>query len=110
MFLAFAVSGAMHTAVDYGGNVSLGESGAMRFFCTQALGIMMEDGVQEVWRKMGGRKGSLWGRGAGMVWTLGFICWSSPAWVYPIARGVKRENMMLTWWAMKPLVEGFEFW
>ncbi|KAB8294718.1 hypothetical protein EYC80_006680 [Monilinia laxa] len=57
VFLAFAVSGAMHTAADYGGNISLGESGAMRFFCTQALGIMIEDGVQEVWKRMGGRKG-----------------------------------------------------
>ena len=96
----------MHIVADYGGNVPREQSGAMEFFCTQALGIMIEDGVQEVWRLMGGRKNTLFTRSVGFIWTIGFISWSSPIWVYPVARGMRREDMMLSLWAMKP----YKFW
>ncbi|KAF7853264.1 hypothetical protein EAF04_010765 [Stromatinia cepivora] len=110
IFLAFAVSGAMHIASDYGGGISPRQSGAMTFFCTQALGIMIEDGVQEIWRMMGGKKNTLFGKTIGIIWTLGFLCWSTPVWVYPVARDMQREDMLLTLGAIEPLVVGLKFW
>lgn len=107
VFLTFAVSGAMHVVADGGGGMSMAESGALRFFCTQALGIMLEDSVQELYLRMGGRKGSVLAKVVGYVWVLGFLSWSSPRWVYPVIRTMKRAEHTSTTFALKPLVEYF---
>ena len=69
----------------------LSEMGVLQFFCTQAIGIMVEDGIQACYKLMMGANKS--GRGLsfalirciGYVWVAGFLVWSSPAWIYPVA-------------------------
>lgn len=70
------------------------DSGAMRFFCTQALGIMLEDGAQEVFRRFGGKPG-LPSRLLGYVWIVMFLSWSTAAWLYPAILVTKREDIVL---------------
>ncbi|TGO83829.1 hypothetical protein BPOR_0586g00010 [Botrytis porri] len=110
IFLTFAVSGATHVAADYGSGICPAQSGAMSFFCAQSLGIMIEDEVQEIWRLMGGKKNTLLGKIIGFIWVLVFICWSSPVWVFQFARTMRREDMLLTFGALKPLLVGLKFW
>ncbi|KAF7907856.1 hypothetical protein BELL_0449g00010 [Botrytis elliptica] len=110
VLITFAVSGATHVAADYGSGIYPAQSGAMSFFCAQALGIMIEDGVQEIWRLMGGKKNTLLGKIIGFIWVSVFICWSSPVWAYPFARTMRREDMILTFGALKPLLVGLKFW
>ncbi|TEY34586.1 hypothetical protein BOTCAL_0625g00070 [Botryotinia calthae] len=110
ILLTFAFSGATHVAADYGSGISPKQSGAMSFFCAQALGIMIEDAVQEIWRLMGGKKNTLLGKTIGFIWVLAFTCWSSPVWAYPLARSMRREDMLLTFGALKPLLVGLKFW
>ena len=83
----------MYTDVALG--MSGQESGSIRFFCVQALGIMLEDAVQELWRCWLRRRQKImnkevrvgkWEKGAGYLWTLAFIVWSTPAWGYPAIR------------------------
>jgi hypothetical protein len=94
----------MHVVVDSGGAVPMAQSGALRFFCTQALGIIAEDGVQELYRRVFGNQKSRVGKAIGYLWVLAFLSWSTPVWVYPVARTMKREDMMLTVNALRPLV------
>jgi hypothetical protein len=116
ILLAFAVSGVMHVAADTGGAVSARESGAMGFFCVQVAGIAVEDLGQEIWRSVFGavEKGERkvgneeWCVGVGekvvgYIWVVAWLSYSSPIWVYPVARGVERADMLLTPWAIGAL-------
>ena len=51
IFFAFSVSVAMHVVAGSGGAVSMAESSALRFFCVQAVGILLEDTAQALHRK-----------------------------------------------------------
>jgi hypothetical protein len=85
----------VHHICDYARSLSWQESGAVRFFCTQAFGIMVEDAVQAIYRlvsgeKRDGRHVKVWRRVVGWVWTVVFLLfWSTPAWFFPIAIGEK---------------------
>lgn len=81
----------MHIGHDVGGAVEVGRRhGAMRFFCTQFLGIVVEDGVQALWsRGLGGRgrggRGERWMRRlVGYLWVMAFMVWSVPVFQYPV--------------------------
>ena len=53
------------------------------------MGIMLEDGVQSVYRSMRGldenpeRQPKFWTKVAGYAWVVAFQIWSVPVWVYP---------------------------
>ncbi|KAH8912352.1 hypothetical protein BR93DRAFT_922317 [Coniochaeta sp. PMI_546] len=85
IFLVFAFSGALHAVIDiYAVGLDLSESGALRFFCTQALGIVLEDAVQGAWRRaVGPPGGGIGTRIVGSVWLAVFMAWSTPHWAYP---------------------------
>jgi hypothetical protein len=105
IFFAFSVSGAMHVVADSGGAVSMAESGVLRFFCAQALGILLEDTAQALYRKALGNSGKWFYRIWGYVRVLAFLNWSTPAWVYPVCRTMEREDMLLKMDALWPLVK-----
>jgi hypothetical protein len=107
IFFAFYFSGIMHIAADEGGAVPMAESGALRFFCVQALGIMLEDGAQAVYRNIFGNKYSGVCKVIGYFWVIAFLSWSTPVWVYPVARSMKREDMLLTPTAVYPIFSAF---
>lgn len=85
----FLVSGLLHLAVDLALGMSLSESGSVRFFGTQAIGIALEDGVQAIYRAVQSGKGPhprAWTKTLGYIWVVAFLAWSTPVWVYPAIR------------------------
>ena len=82
---AFLISGVIHVFLDieYGG--SAWESGAIRFFVMQAVGIIVEDAAQEIYLR-GGGKSNVWSRGVGYAWTVFFLCWTTPSWEWVAMR------------------------
>jgi Membrane bound O-acyl transferase family len=85
----FFVSGLLHLVGDLALGMSVSESGSVRFFCMQALGIAIEDSVQAIFHAVCGGKGRMnastqaWARSIGYVWVVAFLAWSTPVWVYP---------------------------
>ena len=112
IFIAFLLSGISHLIGDYGGGVLWAQSGAIRFFCTQALGIMIEDGAQEVWRRSfgeGEEEGDgekLWKKVLGYFWVAAFLIWSTPAWCFPIVCDMRAEDVALLPGAWVPIFRG----
>jgi hypothetical protein len=107
IFFTFFVSGVMHVVADSGGAVPVAQSGALQFFCTQALGILLEDAIQELSRIFFGDLNSRACRAVGFLWVFAFLGWSTPVWVYPVARTLKREDCMLELGALRPLISSF---
>ena len=65
----------------------------MRFFLTQAVGIMLEDAVQDVvkgvrllMKEPAKGESTVYSRILGRVWLILFLGWSTPAIMYPAAR------------------------
>ncbi|KAJ9299847.1 hypothetical protein DTO271G3_2731 [Paecilomyces variotii] len=95
ILLAFSVSGIIHVACDIGSNVPLERSGAMLFFCSFAFGIMLEDAVQEAWKRLTGtptgKSGEtpIWKKVVGFVWVAVFISVVTPFYLYPSMQETK---------------------
>ena len=71
-------------------SVTVNQSGALRFFCTNALGIVLEDGAREVYARYGGKGGKgMWSRVWGYGWVVVFLSWSTACWSYPQMRTVR---------------------
>ena len=86
--LVFTVSGVFHTLSDISQRIPRSESGAMRFFCIQALGIMIEDAVQALFKELRAEekadKSRILTRAAGYMWVVAWLTWTSPIWIYPV--------------------------
>ncbi|MCJ1309787.1 DNA repair protein rad50 [Agyrium rufum] len=52
----YALSGILHLGTDVAQGLQWRDSGAMQFFLTQVLGIMIEDAVQALYRRVSGTK------------------------------------------------------
>ena len=106
IFFVFLISGVLHMASDIGLNVPPSESGAVRFFCTNALGIMLEDVVQETSRSFNGseRPDRLWAKLVGYLWVLMFLSWSAPCWQFPQMRVMNCEDRRLKYGTLRSLV------
>jgi len=90
LILSFALSGALHTVAGVASAMPLKELGVFRFFCTQALGVLVEQGAIANLRRLYGRtkdtKNPDYGAKAlGYMWVAAFMIWSGPAWIYPQA-------------------------
>ncbi|KAB5571998.1 membrane bound O-acyl transferase family-domain-containing protein [Coniochaeta sp. 2T2.1] len=88
LFLVFLFSGLVHLVIEVKAEVGirLRDSGALRFFLMQAVGIVIEDAVQAGWRRVsggGGRSGAVWKKVVGAVWVVVFLAWSTPCWGFP---------------------------
>ena len=88
LFLTFLLSGLEHAMSDLAQGLKWKQSGSIRFFCTQAVGIFVEDGVQALYclRVRNVTKISLPRSIAvivGYVWVFTFMVWSTPVWIYP---------------------------
>ena len=98
----FACSGVYHTFVDMSYGIPQQSSGALRYFCCQALAIILEDTVRFGYRTAVGNPSSkdkpkLWERSIGYIWVAVWLVWSTPAISYPIAQKnvVDGENHIL---------------
>lgn len=91
----------MHLVCDIGGSIPVRDSGAIQFFSVQALGFLLEDGMQEVYRRIRGDKSvGLVEKSAmrimGYIWVVAFLTWSGPAWVYPLSTAANKEDNYIT--------------
>ena len=83
IFFAFTFSGLVHALEESCAGVPWHQSGSMRFYCMQALGILFEDAVQAVFNALTDKRHRGWTRVAGYVWVVLWMTWSSAAWFYP---------------------------
>ena len=88
LMLHFFISGVLHAVIDVASGIPWLSSGAIQFFCTQALGIMLEDFAQAMYCSAFGRSRlstspALWKRGLGYAWLVIFLSWSMPVYLYP---------------------------
>ena len=101
ILLTFFLSGVLHMCGSSAYGIPWHESGAVRYFCMQALGIVIEDAVQAGYiaitgsddRRQGGRP-SLWKRFLGYIWVACFQAWSMPVYWYAGARRDGGEGML----------------
>lgn len=84
IFLAFFLSGLMHFPMDRAFGLRYSDLASVRFFSIQALGVMVEDGVQAA--TAGLAIPPRVRRLVGYVWVVVFLWWSTPTWFYPSAR------------------------
>ncbi|KAJ5815877.1 hypothetical protein N7447_008110 [Penicillium robsamsonii] len=101
IFFTFFTSGVLHLVCDAILGIPPSMSGAMQFFCSFPLAIMIEDGVQEVWRRATGQKKDddrvvpLWQRLLGYLWVGVWMCVTSPWYLYPAARQQAENNWIV---------------
>ena len=96
VFLSFFICGLLHLYVDEAGGVPWYDSGSLRFFCTQAIGVIMESYFHVLWspffspsnkNRTRSRYGSSgWPRILGYIWTVAFLVWSAPVYSYAAIR------------------------
>ena len=93
-FLVFLLSGFLHSTIDLSAEIPWHESGAIRFFCTQALGIWTEEVIRAFCVRLywGIRPLPRWTVLVGHVWVALFLSWSWPAYMYPMLHRTREES------------------
>ena len=81
----------------------------MHFFCDQALGIIIEDSVQSIYRRMrgkgeSGRENPIWVKMIGYAWVIAFLSWATPIWIYPVTLQTNQEDALLRFGAFRFLL------
>ncbi|RHZ46021.1 wax synthase family protein [Aspergillus thermomutatus] len=85
----FAISAFLHITIDGRADIWLPHSGALRCFLVQPLGIMLEDAVQEAFRRFRGGPNhhtTIWTRLIGYLWVWGFLTLLAPLYNFPLFR------------------------
>lgn len=94
IFIVFLLSSLLHTVLDYIQAVPLEYSGAIPFFLSMVLAIMVEDGVQALWRRVqanpDARSSSedalpLWKRTVGILWVMAWLGVTSTWYWHPMS-------------------------
>lgn len=84
ILLTFAVSGLYHVGEEYASGLPVERSGAMRFYCTQVFGFVIEDAATALYSRVRReKKAGCWAKVIGFIWTLCWMSWTSPSWFYP---------------------------
>ncbi|MCJ1404229.1 hypothetical protein MMC11_007454 [Xylographa trunciseda] len=105
VFLAFFISGSVHWLTVYAAGLTLLQAcAAFQYFCAQVLGIMIEDGVQAMYRRLAPQSGGSqkhpplwWARALGYLWVAAFLTWSTPAFIYAMVaanKGGDRDEIL----------------
>lgn len=103
LFVVFFISGLFHLAEDVGEGMKWRDSGSFRYYCMQPIGIMLEDAVQEIYRRNSKGEGKKarghrpWERIMGYLWFVAWMTWTTPAWVYPkalLAKGGQQDRIL----------------
>jgi hypothetical protein len=73
-----------------GGHIAIGAGhtwyNAMWFFVIQVPGILIEDTVQWIYRSFIATRYTGWEIGVGYVWTILWLTWTTPVWLFPLLR------------------------
>jgi hypothetical protein len=98
--LAFFLSGLVHYFIAIATGIPPGQTGALKFFVMQGLGIMFEDAVQALYRRHRSGKPEFWTRIAGYIWVSLFLIWTTPCWIYPVVRSNVPERDIIPPWKL----------
>ncbi|KAF1973198.1 hypothetical protein BU23DRAFT_589710 [Bimuria novae-zelandiae CBS 107.79] len=96
-FLVFLLSGILHAVSANIMGLSAVESGAIPYFSSFALGMMLEDGVQAFYSKLHAsksdeeRKSAIWEKVLGFSWVVFWMSLTSPWYMFPSRRIVAGE-------------------
>ena len=91
------MSGLQHVVTDMAAGMSFAMSGSIQFFVTHFFGMLVEDTVQKVWLRVGGRPSTRATTILGFVWVILFQLWSTPVWLYPMLlnrKGLESERLL----------------
>ena len=89
--LVFLISGIVHLGIDISSGIPWQETGAIRFFCTQAFGILLEESAHAMYlsnpllQRLCEPHMSL-ARTIGGAWVFAFMVWTVPGYMYPMMR------------------------
>jgi hypothetical protein len=78
----YLLSALLYRWADYAAGVQGSESGAVRFFITHAVAVIVEKAVTNHVHIYNTRLARM----AGYVWTIFFFIWTVPSWLFPLAR------------------------
>ncbi|KAH6699764.1 membrane bound O-acyl transferase family-domain-containing protein [Leptodontidium sp. MPI-SDFR-AT-0119] len=98
LFFSFMLSGLVHAAADLAAGIPFKESGSLKFFLTQVVGIMVEDTVRILWGD--GRVTDIprlnpsWRIVVGYIWVGLWLFWTTPTWSYPPARHYTGDSFL----------------
>lgn len=86
LLTAFISSGIMHLLIDISAGIELKDSGAMRFFFTQAAGVMIEASLVTSYRYISrpNQGPHTIEKALGYLWVLMYLTWTGPSYLYPI--------------------------
>lgn len=84
LLLAFLFSGMLHLGQDRVYGLGAEDISSPTFFCLQALAIMVEDGLRAMTDHLPIPRPVR--RAIGYVWTVAWLWWITPLWMYPILR------------------------
>ncbi|ETS87869.1 hypothetical protein PFICI_01697 [Pestalotiopsis fici W106-1] len=87
-WLIFLLSGVWHVAMDFSSGIAMEQSGALRFFSIQPLGIFIEDLILSRFHVVPGSRTkqtpALINRCIGFAWVCLWMAWTAPGYLYPI--------------------------
>lgn len=108
LFIVFFVSAVFHVVVDILQSIPMEKSGSMSFYLAFVLGIMLEDGVQEVWKRTGcpdaSREAmvyhstnimSFWKRAIGFIWVTIWLGATSTWYFVPMTQSATGDLHMV---------------
>jgi hypothetical protein len=108
LFIVFLISAMFHVVVDVLQSISVQHSGSMVFYLAFVLGIMLEDGVQGIWkwaapmsdsRQVGKARSpvivSLWKRAVGYIWVMLWLGVTSTWYFTPMIQSTKHDLQMV---------------
>ncbi|KAJ5826704.1 hypothetical protein N7447_003467, partial [Penicillium robsamsonii] len=100
VFVVFLCSGGLHLIIDIVQGIPAKESGALLFFLTAPLGLMIEDGTKAIWNSFSRSTGPitttpkpLWQRALGLTWSMAWLGVTSTGFFYP--QMVRPQNQAL---------------
>ncbi|CAI7593687.1 unnamed protein product [Penicillium palitans] len=100
VFVVFFCSGGLHLVLDIVQGIPPQESGAMLFFVTAPLGLMIEDVIKAFWKYFSKSNGQsqklpkpLWQRALRLTWSMAWLGFTSTGFFYP--QVVRPENQAL---------------
>ncbi|KAJ6035709.1 hypothetical protein N7499_002836 [Penicillium canescens] len=86
--VVFVISATLHLAIDSRAGIMHPQTGALRCFLIQPLGIMLEDGAQAIYRRVHGGAATYnkWTKLAGYIWAWAFLTLVAPLYNVPLFR------------------------
>ncbi|CAG8143270.1 unnamed protein product [Penicillium olsonii] len=100
VLMVFFFSAVLHVIIDLVQGIPTQESGAMLFFTTAPLGLMIEDGIVYIWVLASGAKNTsqkgpkpIWQRVLGFLWSMAWLGVTSTGFFYP--NTIRPQNQVL---------------